>query len=257
MLLLFSSLVVSNSLWSHVLQHSRHPFPSPSPRVCPSSFSLPCWCRPAISSPDALFFCPQSFPASGLFQWVICSYLMTKCWSFSFSISPSSKHSGLISLKIDWFDLLTAQGTFRSLLQHHSLKASILWHSAFIMVQFSQPYMITGKTIWTFAGRVMSLIFNTLSRFVIAFQPKKQLSSDFTYMILWVFFLIFSLKLALSLSSFTLIKRLFSSSLLSAIKSGIMCISEVADTSPGNLDSSLCFFQSSVSHDVLPLLHGK
>ena len=110
MLLLFSSLVVSNSLWSHVLQHSRHPFPSPSPRVCPSSFSLPCWCRPAISSPDALFFCPQSFPASGLFQWVICSYLMTKCWSFSFSISPSSKHSGLISLKIDWLDLLLSRG---------------------------------------------------------------------------------------------------------------------------------------------------
>ena len=115
MLLLFSSPVVSNSLWPHVLQHSRHPFPSPSPRVCPSSFSLPCWCRPAISSPDALFsFCPQSFPASGLFQWVICFHLITKCWSSSFSISPSSKHSGLISLQIDWFDLLTVQGTFRT-----------------------------------------------------------------------------------------------------------------------------------------------
>ena len=153
-------------------------------------------------------------------------------WSFSFSISPSSKYSGLISLKIVWFDLLAVQGTFRSLLQHHSLKASILWHSAFFMVQFSQPHMTTGRTIWTFAGRVMSLLFNTLSRFVIAFLPKsnclliswlQSLSSDFgaqgeemcqyshlsssichavlglDAMILFFFFLTFSLKLALTL----------------------------------------------------------
>ena len=97
-----------------------------------------------------------------------------KYWSFSFSISPSSEYSGLISLKIDWFDLLAVQGTFRSLLQHHSSKASILWHSAFFMVQFSQLYVTTGKTIpstiQTFVGRVMSLLFNTLSRFVIAFM---------------------------------------------------------------------------------------
>ena len=96
-----------------------------------------------------------------------------KDWSFNFSLSPSSEYSGLISLKIDWFDL---QGTFRSLLQHHSLKISVLWCSAFFTVQLSQPYVTTGKTIaltiLTFVGRVMSLLFNTLSRFVIAFLPR-------------------------------------------------------------------------------------
>ena len=103
-----------------------------------------------------------------------------KYWSFSFSISPSSEYSGLMSLKTDWLDLLV-QGTFRSLLQHHSSKASVPWYSVFFMVQFSQPYMTTEKTIaltiWIFVGRIMSLFFNTLSRFVIAF--KKQSSSDF------------------------------------------------------------------------------
>ena len=95
----------------------------------------------------------------------------------SFSISPSSKYSGLISFRIDWFDLLAAQGTLKSLLQHSS-KASILWHSAFFMVQFSHLYMTTGKnialTIWTFVGKVMSLLFNMLSRFVIAFLPRSK-----------------------------------------------------------------------------------
>ena len=98
-----------------------------------------------------------------------------KYWSFSFSISPSSEYSGLISLKIDWFDCLVLQRTFRSLLQHHSSKTSVLWHSAFTM-QLSQPYVTTGKTIAltirTFVGRVMSLLFNTLSRFVILFLPR-------------------------------------------------------------------------------------
>ena len=100
-----------------------------------------------------------------------------KYWSFSFSISPSSDYSGLISLKIDWFDLLAIQETFRRLLQQHCLKASILWHSAFFTVQ---PYVTTEKTIaltiWTFFNRVMSLLFNTLSRFVIAFLPRRNLS---------------------------------------------------------------------------------
>ena len=99
-----------------------------------------------------------------------------KYWHFSFSISPSSEYSGLISLKIYWFNLLAVQGTFRSLLQHHSSKVSILWHSAFFMVQVSQPYVTAGKTIalttWTFVGRVMSLLFNTVPRFVIAFLPR-------------------------------------------------------------------------------------
>ena len=94
----------------------------------------------------------------------------------SISIGPSSEYSGLSSLKICWFDLLPGQGTFKSLLQHHSLKASMLWCSACFTVQLSQLYMTTGKTIaltiWTFVGRVMSLLFNTLSRFVIAFLPR-------------------------------------------------------------------------------------
>ena len=96
-----------------------------------------------------------------------------KYWSFSFSISPSNEYSGLISFRIDWFDLLAVQGTLKSLLQHHSLKASILQHSAFFIVQLSHLYTTTGKiialTIRTFASKVMSLLFNTLSRFVIAF----------------------------------------------------------------------------------------
>ena len=99
-----------------------------------------------------------------------------KYWSFNFSISPSNEYSGLISFRVDWFDFLAIQGTLRSLLQHHSSKASILWHSAFFMVQLSQPYVTTGKTIaltiWTLVGRVMPLLFNTLTRFVIAFLPR-------------------------------------------------------------------------------------
>ena len=99
-----------------------------------------------------------------------------KCWSFSFSISPSKEYSGLISLRIDWLDLLAVQGTLKSLLQHHSSKASILRCSAFFIAQLSHPYMIRGKTIaltkWTSVGKVMSLLFNMLSRLVITFLPR-------------------------------------------------------------------------------------
>uniref|UniRef100_A0AC11DJ00 Uncharacterized protein n=5 Tax=Ovis aries TaxID=9940 RepID=A0AC11DJ00_SHEEP len=101
-----------------------------------------------------------------------------KYWSFSFSISPSSEHPGLISLRMDWLDLLAVQGTLNSLLQHHSSKASILRHSAFFIVQLSHPYMTTGKTIaltrWTFVGKVKSLLFNMLSRLVITFLPRSK-----------------------------------------------------------------------------------
>ena len=101
-----------------------------------------------------------------------------KYWSFSFSISPSNKYSRLISYRMDWLDLLVVQGTLKSLLQHHSSKASILRCSAFFIVHLSQPYMTTGKTIalttQTFLGRVMSLLFNMLSRFVIAFLPRSK-----------------------------------------------------------------------------------
>ena len=101
-----------------------------------------------------------------------------KYWSFSFNISPSNEHPGLISFRMDWLDLLVVQGTLKSLLQYHSSKASILWHSAFFTVQLSHPYMTTGKTIaltrQTFVGKVMSLIFNMLSRFVITFLPRSK-----------------------------------------------------------------------------------
>ena len=99
-----------------------------------------------------------------------------KYWSFSFSISPSNEHPGLISFRMDWLDLFAVQGTLKSLLQHHSSKASILRCSAFFIVQLSCPYMTTGKTIavtrWTFVGKVMPLLFNMLSRLVITFLPR-------------------------------------------------------------------------------------
>ena len=101
-----------------------------------------------------------------------------KYWSFSFSISPSSEYSGLISFRMDWLDLLAIQGTLKGLVQHHSSKASILQHSAFFTVQHSHPYMTTEKTIaltrWTFVGKVMSLLFNMLSRLVITFLPRSK-----------------------------------------------------------------------------------
>ena len=101
-----------------------------------------------------------------------------KYWSFSFSLSPSNEYSGLISFRVDWLDILAVEGTLQSLLQHHSSKASILWHSAFLMVQLSHSYMTTGKTIaltrWTFVGKVMSLLFNMLSRLGIAFLPRSK-----------------------------------------------------------------------------------
>ena len=101
-----------------------------------------------------------------------------KYWSFSFNISPSNEHPGLISFRMDWLDLLAVQGILKSLLQHHSSKASILWHSAFFTVQLSHPYMTTGKTIAlttrTFVGKVMSLLLNMLSRLVIAFLPRSK-----------------------------------------------------------------------------------
>ena len=120
---------MSNSLWPNGLQLIRLPCPSLSPRVCPYSCPLSQWCYLSISFSAALFSsCPQSFPASGSFpmRWLFASDGQST-WSFSFSISPSSEYSGLISFRIDWFDLLEVQGALKSLLQHHSSKASILW----------------------------------------------------------------------------------------------------------------------------------
>ena len=130
-----SRSVVSDSLRPHESQHARPPYPSPTPRVHPNPCPSSQWCHSAILSSVIPFFsCPQSLPASG-------SFLM----SFSFSINPSSEHPGLISFRMDWLDLLAVQGTLRSLLQNHSSKVSILWHSAFFIVQLSHPYMTTGK----------------------------------------------------------------------------------------------------------------
>jgi len=118
--------------------------------------------------PSIRVFSKESVP---LIRW-------PKYWSFSFSISPSNECSGLISFRMDWLDLLAVQGTLKSLIQHHSSKASILWCSAFFIVQLSHPYMTTGKNIalprWTFVGKVMSLLFNMLSRLVITFLPRSK-----------------------------------------------------------------------------------
>ena len=124
---------------------------------------------------------PPAFNLSqhqGLFKWVSSSHQVAKVWSFSFSISPSNEYSGLISFRMDWLDLLAVQGTLKSLLQHHSSKASILRHSAFFIVQLSHPYMTTGKIIdltkWTFVSKVKSLLFNMLSRLLLTFLPRSK-----------------------------------------------------------------------------------
>ena len=124
-----------------------------------------------------LLLLPSVFPSIRVFSnESVLRIRWPEYWSFSLSISPSNEYSGLISFRIDWLDLLKAQGTLKSLLQHHSSKASILWLSAFFMVQLSHPYMTTGKTIAltrrTFVGKVMSLLFYILSRLVIAFLPR-------------------------------------------------------------------------------------
>ena len=126
-----------------------------------------------------LLFLPSIFPSIRVFaNESVLRIRWPKYWSFSFSISSSNEHSGLISFIMDWLDLLAIQGTLKSLLQHHSSKASSLLHSAFLIVQLSHPYMTTGKTIaltrWTVVGKVMSLLFNMLSRLVIAFLPRSK-----------------------------------------------------------------------------------
>ena len=139
--------------------------------VMPSNYLL--LCRP-------LLLLPSVSPSIRVFSSESVLHIRwPKYWSFSFSISPSNEYSGLISFRNDWLDLRAVQGTLKSLLQHHSSKASILWCSAFIIVQLSHPYMTTGKIIgltrWTFVGKVTSLLFNMLSRLVMAFLPRSKL----------------------------------------------------------------------------------
>ena len=197
-------------------------------------------CRP-------LLLLPSIFPSIRVFsKESVLRIRWPKCWSFSFNISPSNEYSGLISFRMDWLDLLVVQGTLKSLLQHHSSKASILWRSAFFIAQLSHPYVTTGKTIvltsWTFVGYIMSLLFNMLSRLIITFLPRKKrlliswlqsptavilkppkiksvtvspsichevIGLDAMILVFWML----SFKTTFSLSSFTCIKRLFSSSL--------------------------------------------
>ena len=126
-----------------------------------------------------LLHLPSIFPSIRVFSNESAFHIRwPKYWSFSFSISSSNEHPGLISFRMDWLDPLAVQGTLKSLLHHHSSKASILWCSAFFTVQLSHPYMTTGKTIaltrWTFVGKVMSLLFNMLSRLVITFFPRSK-----------------------------------------------------------------------------------
>ena len=167
------------TLRPHGLHLTRPPCPSNSrsllrpisiESVMPSSHLILC---------HPLLLLPSIFPSSSVFSNESVLHIRwAEHWSFSFNISPSNEHSELISFRMDWLDLLAVQGTLKSLLQHHSAKASILWHSAFFIVQLSHPYMTTGETIaltrWTFVGKVMSLLFNMLSRLVITFLPNSK-----------------------------------------------------------------------------------
>ena len=139
---------MSDSLRPHESQHARAPCPSPTPTVYPNSCPSSRWCHPATSSFVVPFSsCPQSLSASVFSNESTLCMRWLKYWSFSFSISPSNEHPGLTSFRMDWLDLLAVQGTLKSLLQHHSSKASILRCSPFFTVQLSHLYMTTGKTI--------------------------------------------------------------------------------------------------------------
>ena len=167
---------MSHSLQPHGLQHTR--------LLCPtlSQNLLKFMSTELVMISNHLILChpfllPTVFPSIRVvFSESALPIRWPKYWSFG--ISPSNEYSGLISFSIEWFDLLAVQGTLRNLLQHHNSKASILWCLAFFMVQLSHPFMTTGKTIaltlQTFVGKVMSLLFNTLSRFVIAFFPRSK-----------------------------------------------------------------------------------
>ena len=172
----FSHSVVSDSVWPHGLQHARLTCLSPTPRAYSNCHQL------SLMPSNHLILCcplllpPSIFPSIRVFssESVLC-IRWSKYWSFSFGISPSNEYSGLIYFRMHWLDLLAVQRTLKSLLQHHSSKASVLWHSAFFMVQLSHPYMTTGKPIaltrWTFVCKVMSLFLNMLSSLVIGFLP--------------------------------------------------------------------------------------
>ena len=175
----FSSVTQScPTLQPQGLQHARPPCSSPTPGVYSNSIQ-------SVMPSDHLILCHPLLLLPSIFSNIrvfssesVLHIWWPKYWSFSFSISPSIEYSGLISFRIDWLDLLAVQGTLKSLLQHHSSRASMLQCSAFFMVQLSHPYMTTGKTIAftrrIFVGKVMSLLLNMLSRLVIAFLPRSK-----------------------------------------------------------------------------------
>ena len=243
----FSSVSQSYYFWPHGLQHTR---PPPTPGVYSNSCPLSWWCHPTISSSIVPFSsCLQFFCNKVFSNESVLRIKWSKYWNFSFSISPSNEYSGVISFRMDWFDLLVVQGTLKSLLQHHSSKASILQCSAFFIVQLSHPSMTSGKTIaltrWTFVGKVISLLFNMPSRLVITFHLRSKhlliswlqspsagilelqkiksdtvstvspfishemMETDAMILVFWML----SFKPTFSLSSFTFMKRFFSSSL--------------------------------------------
>ena len=171
---------MSDSLRPHVLQHAKASLSITNSRSLLKLISI----QLVMPSNHLIHYCPllvlpSIFPSIRVFSSEsVLRIRRPKYWSFSFSIGPSNEYSGLISFRIDWFDLVAVQGTLKNLLQHHSSKTSVLWHSALFMVQLSHPYMTTGKTIALtrriFAGKVMSLLFNMLSRLVIAFLPRSK-----------------------------------------------------------------------------------
>ena len=172
-----SVAVMSSSLQAHGLQHTRLPCPSLSPWVCSDSCPFSLWCY--LTCASFFFFLPSVFASIRVFSNESSFHTRwPKDRNFSFSTSPSSEHSGLISFRMDWLDLHAVQGTLKSLLKHHSSKSSILQCSAFFLIHLSHPYMTTGKTIaltiWTFVSKVMSLLFKTLSRFSIAILPRSK-----------------------------------------------------------------------------------
>ena len=170
---------MSHPLWPHRLQQARLPCPSPSLGVCSHSCPLSRWFNLTISSCHPLLLLLSIFPSIRLFSNKLDPHTRGPNYRcFGFNISPYNEYSGLIFFRIDWFDLLAVQVTLKSLLQHHSSKVSILQCSAFFMVQFSHLYMNTGKTITLtiqiFVGKVMSLLFNMLSRFDIPYFPRSK-----------------------------------------------------------------------------------
>ena len=171
------SLNRADSFCPHEPQHARPSRPSPTPGVHPNPCPSSRWCHPTISSSVIPFSsCPQSFPASGAFP--VSQLFPSGGQRIGGSASTSVLPMNTQDFRMDWLDLPAVQGTFKSLLQHHGSKALVLWHSAFFMVQLSYPYMTAGKitvlTVQTFVGKLISLLFNTLSRFVTDFLSRSK-----------------------------------------------------------------------------------